>query len=325
MARIRVEQVSSIGPSRQAESRKPIIRVKQLSISEYIESKVGGELLEKLTEEYNRIVKYDTPALAFRKAVKDVFSLRTKFYDTRLDRIIFSLQDREQVMLCDLNDVSIQEYGEIGDAIEDYYLLINEIIGARREGRMPENKAQYDDFYKLLEDISRLSPDRSSRLEHFLKYATNKNLTDLCLKIANEWDEVSKRISEAEVQREKSQPNGFMNRFFVGRKKDGDIQMVGSITGDRDKISWTFPFMYRELSAIHGWKDFEVHIETDNAVYVIDNFAGTANIQLQLDKATLTTNSSKGKDDMDMIGYKLKKDVSSYSHIVDTSVYVDLI
>ena len=325
MARIRVEQVSSIGHSRQAESRKPIIRVKQLSISEYIESKVGGELLEKLMEEYNRIVKYDSPVLSFKRAVKEVFSLRTKFYDTRLDRIIFSLQDREKVMLCDLNDVSIQEYGEIGDAIEDYYLLINEIIGARREGRMPESKNRYDDFYKLIEDISILSPDRRSRLEHFLKYATNKNLTDLCLKIANEWDEVSKRISDAEAQREKSQPNGFMNRFFVGRKKDGDIQMVGSTSGGRDKISWTFPFMYRELSAIHGWKDFEVHIETDNAVYVIDNFAGTANILLQLDKSTLTTNSPKGKDDMDMIGYKLKKDVSSYSHIVDTSVYVDLI
>lgn len=325
MARIRVGQLNTAGPSRQVESRKPVIRVKQLSVEEYIESRVGGELLEKLTEEYNRIVKYDSPALAFREAVKDVFSLRTKFYDTRLDRIIFSLQNREKVMLCDLNDVSIQEYGEIGDAIEDYYLLINEIIGARREGRMPESKNRYDDFYKLIEDISILSPDRRSRLEYYLKYATNKNLTDLCLKIANEWDEVSKRISEAEAQREKSQPNGFMNRFFVGRKKDGDIQMVGSTSGGRDKISWTFPFMYRELSAIHGWKDFEVHIETDNAVYVIDNFAGTANIQLQLDKATLTTNSPKGKDDMDMIGYKLKKDVSSYSHIVDTSVYVDLI
>ena len=314
-----------MGPSRQAESRKPVIRVKQLSVEEYIESKVGGELIEKLMAEYNRIVKYDSPVLSFKRAVKDVFSLRTKFYDTRLDRIIFSLQNREKVMLCDLNDVSLQEYGEIGDAIEDYYLLINEIIGARREGRMPENKAQYDDFYKLLEDISRLSPDRSSRLEHFLKYATNKNLTDLCLKIANEWGEVSKRISEAEAQREKSQPNGFMNRFFVGRKKDGDIQMVGATSDGRDKISWTFPFMYRELSAIHGWEDFEVHIETDNAVYVIDNFAGTANILLQLDKSTLTTNSPKGKDDMDMIGYRLKKDVSSYSHIVDTSVYVDLI
>lgn len=325
MARIRVGQVSSMGPSRQAESRKPVVRVKQLSVEEYIESKVGGELLEKLTEVFNKYVKYDSPVLSFKRAVKEVFSFRTKFYDTRLDRIIFSLQDREKVMLSDLNDVIIQEYGEIGDAIEDYYLLINEVIGARREGRMPEGKTKYDDFYRLIEDISRLSPDRSGRLEYFLKYATNKNLTDLCLKIANEWDEVSKRISEAESQREKSQPNGFMNRFFVGRKKDGDIQMVGSTSGGRDKISWAFPFMYRELSAIHGWEDFEVHIETDNAVYVIDNLAGTANIQLQLDKATLTTNSPKGKDDMDMIGYRLKKDVSSYSHIVDTSVYVDLI
>lgn len=325
MARIRVGQVSSMGPSIQSESRKPVIRVKQLSVEEYIENKVGVELLEKVTEVFNRYVKYDSPVLSFKRAVKDVFSLRTKFYDTRLDRIIFSLQNREKVMLCDLNDVSLQEYGEIGDAIEDYYLLINEIIGARRKGSMPENKTKYDDFYKLIEDISRLSPDRSGRLEHFLKYATNKNLTDLCLKIANEWDEVSKRISEAEAQREKSQPNGFMNRFFVGRKKDGDIQMVGSITGGRDKISWTYPFVYMELSAIHGWEDFEVHIETDNAVYVFDNLAGTANIQLQLDKATLTTNSPKGKDDMDMIGYRLKKDVSSYSHIVDTSVYVDFI
>ena len=41
MARIRVGQVSSMGPSRQAESRKPVIRVKQLSVEEYIESGVG--------------------------------------------------------------------------------------------------------------------------------------------------------------------------------------------------------------------------------------------------------------------------------------------
>ena len=179
MARIRVGQVSSMGPSRQAESRKPVIRVKQLSVEEYIESKVGGELIEKLMAEYNRIVKYDSPVLSFKRAVKEVFSLRTKFYDTRLEDIIFSLHNNE-VKLCDLNDISLEEFWKINEVLYEYKLLIAGTTRAMREGQMPKRSKQgYMDLHGLLEDMVSSYPNKRRWLSDYVKYAGHSYITNL--------------------------------------------------------------------------------------------------------------------------------------------------
>ena len=112
------------------------------------------------------------------------------------------------------------------------------------------------------------------------------------------------------------------SHLFIGRRKDGDIHVVGSTRETKGIEPWNGPDLYRILVAVHHGEDFEFQIETDNAIYLIDNLAGWVTLRPQLNDSKLTTNSAKNEADIDMIGYRLKKDVSSYSHIEETKVCI---
>lgn len=280
MSRIKIgaDRSSSLATSASAKV-KQIIKIQTVPFEVGVASMYSEKFLPEFMKTYDRILaKENEDVYSTLRASLDIClsgnerdGSRTKNY------VMVGVSDNDAISY-DFTGMDEFEYNEIKSRFYDMMFFILELVSLLRKKEIYERGRVYNDFKELLgkyAEVTECGEDCIKRLEAM---NTSETFGEHCLRVVNNWEDYAWDLNS-------------MENNFGTVDKDTEITFGVDFEEGLDiypmYVSCAFCFspnhyrykLFHILHLANGGQDYKFDIETDKAIYTLDNLGGMVNFK----------------------------------------------
>lgn len=280
MSRIKIgaDRSSSVATSDTAKV-KQIINIPSAPFEVGVASMYSEKFLPEFRRSYERILNKESENVysALRASLDICLSANERDRSRTKNYVLVGVSD-DNAISYDFSGMDEFEYNEIKSRFYDMMVFILELVSLLRKKQIYERGHVYNDFKELLEKYAEVTECGEDCIQRLGAMNTNGTFGEHCLRVVNNWEDYAWDLNSME--------NNFGTvdkdteiTFGVDCKEGLDIYPM--------YVSCAFCFstnhyrykLFHILYLANGGQDYKFDIETDKAIYTLDNLGGMANFK----------------------------------------------
>ena len=281
MSRIKIgtDRSSSVATSTSAKV-KQIINIPSVPFEVGVAGMYSEKFLPEFRRLYNRILNKENGDVysALRVALNTCIDGNNREGSSTKNYVMVGGSDNDAISY-DFTGMDEFEYNEIKSRFYDMMVFILELVSLLRNKKIYERGRVYNDFKELLAKYAEVTECGKDRIQRLEAMNTSGTFGEHCLRVVNNWEDYAWDLNSKEKYFG-TVDKGTEITFGVDCEEGLEIYpMYVSCAFCFNGINHYRYKLFHILHLANGEQDYKFDIETDKAIYTLDNLGGMVNFR----------------------------------------------